>query len=176
MSPDGGSIITSAFSYRFTEYPMPDGKIILRPMLYCDLEHRGRRISTLLLIDSGADFSMLRREVAEAGLNIDLSSLNPTGETRGITGVTKVSTVNVDITFSYRKLAFTETIPFQISLDPSKDPAESLLGRMPFFYRHRIDFRMGFTDDPKLGKFTIHYEEKKRPAKGYRKPAGKRRN
>lgn len=156
-------------SYPFT--PMIVGKeVILRPLLQCTLSYRGKTFETMLLVDSGADYSMLKREVARDGLMMDLDKLVPVGTTGGVGGETKIARVDVGVAFMMGKHKHDCTIPFQISLDEGKDPGFSLLGRIPFFYDFRVGFRMGFTDDPSLGKFNLHLEQKKRSSEKYKKP------
>ena len=102
---------------------------------------------TMLLIDSGADYSMLTKEIARDALNIDLSRLDKEGKTTGIAGEAEIAWVNVKIVFGQRDIHFEEDIPFQIPLEEEKDPPLPILGRDPFFYKYRIDFRMGYTKD-----------------------------
>jgi hypothetical protein len=140
-------------------------------MIYAVLEKNGYIFETNLLLDSGADFSMLRRDVAEDGLGVNLDKLKQTGKTHGISGgETPISEIEADITFTYKKHQRTEKLPFQISLDEKKETPENILGRIPFFYNYRIDFRMGFTDDPALGKFWMYPEKKKRDSGAYGRP------
>jgi len=46
---------------------------------------------TMLLIDSGADYSMLTKEIARDALNIDLSRLDKEGKTTGIAGEAEIA-------------------------------------------------------------------------------------
>lgn len=124
---------------------------------------------TVLLVDSGADYSMIRRDIAQDIFNIDISSLKKKGDSSGIGGKVPVGIVELTISFGLRQYNFEEKIPFQIPLDPKNEIEIPLLGRNPFFYNYRVDFRMGFTDDPSLGKFVI-YPEKHRPAEKYGRP------
>ncbi|HEX17510.1 MAG TPA: hypothetical protein ENG60_03790 [Thermoplasmatales archaeon] len=128
------------------------------------------RFPTLLLIDSGADYSMLTKEIARDALNIDLSRLEREGKTTGIGGEMEVAWVNVKVGFGQRGVYFEEDISFQIPLEEEKDPPLPILGRDPFFYRYRIDFRMGYTKDSSLGKFVIYPEKHKRSPDKYLKP------
>jgi len=139
-------------------------------MLPVTLKRSSIEFPTMLLIDSGADYSILRREIVEDAFNIDISSLKKGGETTGITGKTKVADVNVKVIFGQNNVEFEESIPFQVSLEKDKDPPLSFLGRNPFFYKYRIDFRMGYTTDPALGKFVIYPEVHKRKAEKYSRP------
>ena len=124
----------------------------------------------MLLVDSGADYSMLRRDIVQDALQIDISTLKEKGETSGVTGKAEIAWINVKLSFGQKNLQFEEDIPFQVSLEPEKDPPLSILGRIPFFYKYRVDYRMGFTTDPALGKFVIYPETHKRSADKYRRP------
>lgn len=139
-------------------------------MLTITITKLNKTFPTTMMIDSGADYSMLRRDVVEDGLGIDISTLPKKGYTYGITGKTSVANIDVEITFGQRNRFFTEKLQCQVSLEPDKDPDLSIIGRNPFFYKYRVDFRMGYTDDPALGKFVIYPEEKHRSAKRYRRP------
>jgi hypothetical protein len=123
--------LPSAFSYPFTPY-QENGTTILRPMLMVTLSKGQEEFSTNLLIDSGADFSLLRREVATDGLNIDVDRLPSGGTSTGIVGSVPVGLVDIDINFTYGRYSISEKIPFRVSMDESKDPPFSLLGRDPF--------------------------------------------
>jgi hypothetical protein len=145
-------------------------EVILRPMLPVILKKSSIEFPTALLVDAGADYSMLRRDIVEDVFKIDVSTLKEKGETYGVTGKAKVAWVKVKILFGQRKLYFEEDIPFQVSLEPEKDPPLSILGRIPFFYKYRVDYRMGYTTDSALGKFVIYPETHKRSAEKYRHP------
>ena len=134
------------------------------------IKYKNRIFKTHLLVDSGADYSMLRKEVAEF-LGIDLKKLKRTGLTSGIGGKPiPTSYVECEIVITYRNRKIIEDIPFQIILDEKSDPEINILGRIPFFYDYRVDFRMGYTDSKTLGKFVIYKEEKKRKASKFKEP------
>ena len=131
---------------------------------------------TMLLIDSGADYSMLQRDVVQDALQIDISTLQEKGETSGVTGKAKITWITVKVLFGLKNLQFEEEIPFQVSLEPEKDSPLSLLGRIPFFYKYRVDYRMGYTTDPALGKFVIYPEIHKRSSDDYHHPMNIKRS
>ena len=106
--------------------------------------------------------------IARDALNIDLSRLER-GKTTGV-GEMEIAWVNVKVEFGQRGVYFEEDIPFQIPLEEEKDPPLPILGRDPFFYRYRIDFRMGYTKDSSLGKFVIYPEKHKRSPDKYQEP------
>lgn len=161
--------MVSPISYSFTPIEV-NGKTILRPILQVILRYGPIEFPTGVLIDSGADYSVIQREIIEDAFKIDISKLKKCGETCGITGKTDVGKINVEMQFGTERDTLKEKIPFRVSLEPEKDTPITLLGRIPFFYKYHIDFRMGFTDDPTLGKFVIYPETHKRQAKRYKRP------
>ena len=158
-----------SLSYAFTPYEVGK-KTILRPMLPVVLKKDDIAFPTVLLVDSGADYSMLTKDIVRDALNVDLSTLKKEGKTSGITGETEIAWINVKMGFGQRDIYFEEEISFQVPLDEGKDPPLPLLGRDPFFYRYRVDYRMGFTTDSSLGKFVIYPEKHKRSSAKYKQP------
>ncbi|MBE3121153.1 MAG: retroviral-like aspartic protease family protein [Thermoplasmata archaeon] len=159
----------TSLSYAFIPYRIGN-EIIPRPMLPVTLKRTSQTFPTMLLVDSGADYSMLQREIVQEALHIDISTLPEKGETSGVTGKAKIAWITVKVLFGQKNLQFEEDIPFQVSLEPEKDTPLSLLGRLPFFYKYRVDYRMGYTTDPALGKFVIYPETHKRQPDDYRRP------
>lgn len=158
-----------SLSYAFTPYTI--GKeTVLRPMLPVTLKKSSMEFPTMLLVDAGADYSMIRRDIVQDGFEVDISTLKDGGETSGVTGKTKVAWINIKVILIQKNQHFEEDIPFQVSLEPEKDTPLSILGRIPFFYKFRVDYRMGYTTDPALGKFVIYPETHKRSAKNYNRP------
>jgi hypothetical protein len=155
---------------------LPGGRTLaLRPLLTADLVYRGKRFPTFALIDSGADWSLLPWEVAE-DLGIDIDSLP--GPERGVAGSTGSGTgrvAEVDLEFQVNPLPGKMTLPFLAMRPPpagtERSPASKsvLVGRHPFFEWVDIHFRMGFTSDPNLGKWTMREVTKKRPSENVRR-------
>lgn len=150
---------------------LPGGRsIALRPLLTADLVYQGKRFPTFALIDSGADSSLLPWEVAE-DLGIDIDALP--GPERGVTGSTGSGTgrvAEVDLDFRLSVPPGPMTLPF-LAMRPPKDrnagssaSKSVLVGRHPFFEWFDIQFRMGFTTDPDLGKWTVREVTKHHPA------------
>lgn len=158
-----------SFSYSFTPIQI-QGEIILRPILQVVLMHKAIEFPTGVLIDSGADYSIIQREIVEDAFGIDVSKIKKCGETCGITGKTDVGEITIEMRFGTERNTLVEKIPFRVSLDDGKDPPITLLGRDPFFYKYRVDFRMGYTDDPTLGKFVLYPETHKRKANSFKRP------
>jgi hypothetical protein len=136
-------------SYFFTRIETPLG-VILRPLMPVTLKHStSDSLDTLMLIDSGADLSMIPKSMAQS-IGIDLSSC-PTGVTGGVGGATDVVMSEATLSFGQRKEVHEVDIPVQI---PTKtDIPSPLLGREPFFRFFDVSFRMGFCEDK--GKFVI---------------------
>jgi len=161
--------LSKSFSYSFTPIQIRE-EIILRPVLQVVLMYKSVEFPTGVLIDSGADYSIIQREIVEDAFNIDISKLEKCGETCGITGKTDVGKIDIEMRFGTGHDTLIEKIPFRVSLDKKKDPPITLLGRDPFFYKYRVDFRMGYTNDPALGKFVLYPETHKRKANNFKKP------
>lgn len=157
------------FSYAFMPFQIGT-ETIIRPMLKVTLKKDAIEFPTALLVDSGADFSMLRSDIVEDYFLINTSDLKKGIDTSGIGGETEIAWINIKIEFGQRDLKYEEDIPFQVPLTPEKNPPLSLIGRNPFFYKYRVDFRMGYTDDLNLGKFVIYPETHKRDAERFKRP------
>lgn len=157
------------FSYPFLPYKILN-ETIIRPMLRVTIKKDNIEFPTILLVDSGADFSMLRTDVIEDIFLTDLSSLEKGIGTAGLGGETRIGWITLKVEFGQGDKTREEKIPFQVPLNPKKNPELCLLGRIPFFYDYRVDFRMGFTDDKTLGKFVIYAQEHKRDANRYIRP------
>jgi len=140
-------------TYDFSGVPTPEG-IILRPYLPVSLRYKENdEIDTYMLVDSGADYSMIERAMAEV-LNIPVDSLstleNPIS---GVTGTAQVVQAKIEVSFGYGPDSFViDDMPIQIPLKRGIPPV-GLLGRIPLFYDFDITFRMGYTKDQ--GRFSL---------------------
>ena len=156
-------------SFPFTRLKTSESDYVLRPMVPCKLRHGDREMKIDLMVDTGADTSVIRKEMLEH-LHIDIERCSSGGTTTCADGTNSpVKFIEIEIEIASGRYVWHETIPFLFYVDPAKDPNPPLLGRHPFFGRYRIDFRMGFTSDQALGKFTIYKEDTKRNAERYRK-------
>lgn len=157
----------SSLSYCFFKEQISKDEYILRPMLPVKLTYNEIEFDHLLMLDSGADYSMLKNEIVEDYFLVDVNSLRKGRTTSGIGGTTEIAWIDIDLEFGWGSNRHRKTIPFQIPVDRRKDPQLSIIGRIPFFYDFRVDFRMGYTDDSQLGKFVIYPEEHKRKAQDF---------
>jgi hypothetical protein len=145
--------------------PVLGHSTVLRPYLTVTLRNGEKEFSTLALVDTGADFNMLPREVAEV-LGVDVERLSGpalpfSGATAG--GKAKPCTLKVEVVGRGESLGFEN--PFLIILNPAEGKARDvLIGRHPLFHDFDFGFRMGFTDDPEIGKFTMNKVTKRRDA------------
>jgi len=166
------AISIKAYSFAFKPIQTKTGAVILRPMLSVVLEYNGKEFPTEMLLDSGADYSIIRYDVAETGLNIPIDTLEECK--MPLKGITDDPQKNVEcevtLHFDWKHIKVSKKIPVRIMKDPKKQPSLNLLGRDPFFYDFRVDFRMGYTKDMSLGKFIIYPEEKKRDPKKFKRP------
>lgn len=148
-------------SWEFTTYECrnhPDGTgAILRPMVPITLGTGSLKVDTMMLLDSGADFPLISKDVAEAiGINYD--DLRKT-KTSGVGGVVEVGWADIDIQIGQRQNQFEFRWPFQVSpnIHMNKLP---LLGREPLFSNFDVSFRMKYADI--RGKFILSEVKKTR--------------
>jgi len=116
-------------------------------------------VDTMMIVDSGADFSMISREFAEASLGIDVDAL-PTSTTSGIGGSAKVAETKVLVKFGDEGRNYDLEMLVQIPFGQDS-PILNLLGRIPAFREFDISFRMGYCDT--TGKFVLKRVEKRHP-------------
>ncbi len=163
---------SGSFQFNRVRLPRPVGGVetVLRPYLFVKLQHGKNTIDLLALVDTGADFSILPTEVAEE-LGIDPAQLP--GEGLPFTGVTaggagKVVNLTVRTPQDRGDVWLSMEIPFVViikgGLGQGKDV---LLGRHPLFHDFDFGFRMGYTDDPEIGKWTMKEIQKRKSASKY---------
>lgn len=162
-------------AFQFRRVPLPrevcGHTTVLRPYLDVLLEHKRAAFETLALVDTGADFSMVPREVAEV-LGIDVDRIP--GEELPFSGV-GAGGVGKQIGLDFTILSDLGSLrvsglPFVVMLDsPPGQSKDTILGRHPLFRDFDLGFRMGYTDDPEIGKFTIRRVTKRRDAERYKR-------
>jgi hypothetical protein len=158
----------SNISYPFTRF-QHGNDYVLRPIIPCVIKSGTREMKVDLMLDTGADISMIRKEMLEF-LGVSMKTCPSAGTTSCADGKSsQVSSIELTVEITGGKYTWRDSIPFLFFLEEGKDPDPPILGRHPFFNNYRIDFRMGFTNDPKLGKFVIYKEEVKRDSKRYTK-------
>jgi hypothetical protein len=114
--------------------PEQPGPLRYRPIVEVELFGTKGSLRELALIDSGADRSMLNKDIAEI-LGIDLTHAT-TRRTIGITGMTTVCLIEVEIKLEGSSKKITIRAGFIDSPYVSV-----LLGQQGFFDLHRITFQ-----------------------------------
>lgn len=150
-------------SYPFVRIPAPKGareqgfEFILAPLIKVELANLLQREKFYAIVDSGADYSYLPSEAAKL-LGLDAASLSgSTVENRGIGALveSKFATLGVSLLDERERAEVSLDIPFLVPLHPDPETKVVLLGRHPFFRLFDVRFRMGYTDDPSLGKWSL---------------------
>lgn len=123
-------------TFKYRPIKRPDGNQIKTPSIPVTLIGNSRiKIEFMALIDSGADLSIIPKEVADL-LNLNLEGKKD--KSRGIGG--EVDVINTIITINIKKghEDYSFTIPIQVILDKPHIPI--LLGRAGFFDEFKIIF------------------------------------
>ena len=153
-------------SWEFTTHPCsghPNGTgMILRPMLPSSIGKGENRVDTVFLVDSGADFASIPRDLAEA-IGIDVDDL-PKDKTTGIGGSADIGWVDLDIQFGQRGKQYDFRWPVQVTMNNDHNRLP-LLGREPLFALFDVSFRMKFADT--RGKFVLSEVTKTRDPSKY---------
>jgi hypothetical protein len=138
-------------SYNFTHY-IVRGAEVLRPIIPVKLQYKNNEpIIYTMLLDSGADISLLSKDVGES-LGID-TDREPDDDVYGVTGRTPVIEERIKIRFGMgNRYEFGSEIPMQITKKKGR-PAVPALGREPIFREFDVHFRMGLPGDKK--KFVL---------------------
>jgi hypothetical protein len=140
--------VPQTFSYRFTEIRKGVGRA-WRPLLSVVLAGPKGRSEVQMLVDSGADTSMVPLGVAQA-IGLELTAVD---QASGVTGGFPVfrATVLTEIKHGEKRLP-PLVLPALVPTEPGI-PAMSVLGREVFFSEFDISFRMGLR--PTEGKFVL---------------------
>lgn len=126
----------SKVNYGLTEpYVQLPNDLIFRSYVAVRLQHGGRFLDTMGLIDSGADSSLFNDQFGAAlGLNLSSGQIS---NTQGVGGV--ISTVSFDIFLTVLGKRF----PARVSFSGQWNPRFGLLGRADFFEAFRVGFDQG---------------------------------
>ena len=138
-------------SYNFTRYKVK-GVEILRPIIPVELQFKDNEpIIYTMLLDSGADISLISKDVGES-LGID-TDREPNDDVYGVTGHTPVIDEKIKIKIGIgSRYEFTGEIPVQLTKIAGR-PAIPALGRETLFKEFDVHFRMGQKEDKK--KFVL---------------------
>jgi predicted aspartyl protease len=126
-----------SLTYKYKKVKRPNDVEIKSPSIPVTLSGTGGKYQFIALLDSGADISVIPKDVA------DLLGLDLTGEkeeTRGIGG--KVPAVQSKLTIELGKPheGYTYDLPVKVILDGADEEIPILLGRAGFFDKFIITF------------------------------------
>lgn len=168
---------SASFQFRRASRPIPEDAAaalgssqVLLPILSVELRYLGSSIKIAALLDTGADFCVLPYEVADI-LNINPGALK--GQPFPMSGIGSdvlVKVTHIDVTIHSRTGDMAvPMLPFLVPVEPQPPGRFVLIGRHPFLSMFDVRFRMGFTDDPELGKWTLTEVVKHRAARRFQK-------
>ena len=113
--------------------------VIKRPIVPVTLSHGEKSIDIEAYLDSGSDFMLITREIAEfLGL-----SLGKSVDEAGICGEqckTVQSRVNVKITDGKETVRLLD-VPVEVIIEGGRELEEMLIGRIPFFSEFDVSFK-----------------------------------
>jgi hypothetical protein len=141
-------LVVDPLTFRFQELHV--GELhTQRPLLAVKLSGPLDAVTTVMLVDSGSDVSMIQLDLAEH-LGLPMGDAEHTRGTAG--GVDVFSTqVQAEI-FHGKELLPPLDLPVQVPTERGLPPI-GLLGREVFFYRYDVSFHMDRS--PAKGKFVL---------------------
>ncbi|MDE1879706.1 MAG: retropepsin-like domain-containing protein [Euryarchaeota archaeon] len=145
-------------SFQFSRVPLPTPvngvEVVLRPYLTVRLSYgRNEPIRFTALVDTGADFSLVSREVAEELGVVPEALAGPDYPFQGVGSRNAARSVELHLETGYKDEGLSIDMPFLVIMnDALGQTRDILLGRHPLFHSFDFGFRMGFTDDPEIGK------------------------
>ncbi|MEK6835295.1 MAG: retropepsin-like aspartic protease [Nanoarchaeota archaeon] len=141
-------------SFKYKEVKRPNGTIIKAPYIPIVLKSDKESIDVVGLIDSGADISVIPKEMAEIlGLRLEKED-----ESTGVGGKARTadSHVNIKIEKGHEKYEF--RLPIKVLLQENSE-IPVLLGRLAFFDNFNIIFEQS-NQRVILKKITFSYNVK----------------
>ncbi|MEA3343717.1 MAG: hypothetical protein U9Q92_06125 [archaeon] len=122
-------------SFRYTPARIGNHQIF-RPMIPLILRKDDRHISTVGILDSGSDFILIPKDIAEY-LNLELQG-DEEAEAIGGTINTKKSSIGLTVSDGKNNI-YLHNIPVEVLIQESLK--EVIIGRIPFFTEFDILFR-----------------------------------
>ena len=123
-------------SFKYKSIKRPDGNLVKTPSIPIVLTGRSNlKIEFIALIDSGADLSVISKDIA------DLLNINTDGKkdkSRGIGGEVEVINTNMIVNIKKGHEDYSLNVPVQVVLGDNKVPI--ILGRAVFFDEFSITF------------------------------------
>lgn len=168
-----GSRYTRTLTFAVNEAKPPAKEVgierVLTPILPVELVNIKVGVRFLALVDSGADYSYLPYQAAKL-MGIEAGRLaGKKIQNQGIGGIveSKFVQLKVGIVGDDEEVEFWTELPFLVPLKDSDSSDIVLIGRHPFFDDFHIDFRMGFSNDPSFGKWTLREVLGRRDSRRY---------
>src|SRR3989344_7141114 len=123
-------------SFKYKSIKRPDGNLVKTHSIPIVLTGRSNlKIEFIALIDSGADLSVISRDIADL-LNINMDGKKD--KSRGIGGEVEVINTNMIVNIKKGHEDYSLNVPVQVVLGDNKVPI--ILGRAVFFDEFSITF------------------------------------
>lgn len=122
-------------SLKYTSVNVGEG-IIDRPMIPIIIRKDEKHISTLGILDSGSDFMLIPKDIAEY-LNLELHGIEE-ADAIGSKIETKKSMISLTVSDGKTNI-YLQNIPVKVFMQDSFK--ETIIGRIPFFSEFDITFR-----------------------------------
>ena len=124
-------------TFKYKRVKRANNTEIKSPSIPITIWGEGQRFEFIALLDSGADISVVPREVAELlGLNLK----GKIEEAKGIGGKVKATQTNMNIGLGKPHERYELNIPVKIILENKEEEMPILLGRTGFFDKFIITF------------------------------------
>jgi len=124
-------------TFKYKRVKRPNEVEIKSPSIPVNLSGDGSKYQFMALIDSGADISVIPKEVAELlGLNLDKKK----EEARGIGGIVPAIQTSINIEIGKPHEMYNLNIPVKVILSNIDEEIPILLGRVGFFDKFIITF------------------------------------
>src|SRR3989338_1757626 len=124
-------------NFKYKRVKRPNDNEIKSPSIPIVLQGKGSKYSFVALIDSGADVSVIPKDVAEL-LGLDLSAKHE--EARGIGGRVPAIQTNVNLEIGKPHENYNINLPVKVILNDGDEEIPVLLGRSGFFDKFIITF------------------------------------
>lgn len=124
-------------TFKYKRVKRPDDVEIKSPSIPINISGTGSKYQFIALIDSGADISVIPKEVAEL-LGLDLNKEKE--EARGIGGKVPAIQTNINIEIGKPHEMYNFNIPVKVILSEIDEEIPILLGRIGFFDKFIITF------------------------------------
>jgi len=124
-------------TFRYKRVKRPNDIEVKSPSIPVVLSGVGSKYQFIALLDSGADVSVIPKEVAEL-LGLDLNKKKE--EARGIGGIVPAIQTNINIELGKPDEMYSFNIPVKVILSEIDEEIPVLLGRAGFFDKFVISF------------------------------------